>query len=308
MRIGILGAGAIGGFFGGRLLQAGRDVTFIVRPARAQALSRDGLTIASPGGEVTLPGPPSRPAGAAGEPFDLILLACKAYDLESAIDSIAPSVDTRTAILPLLNGMRHLDVLRARFGDDAVLGGACMIAATLRPDGAIVQLTELAALTFGELDGNESERIDRIEQDLSGAGFDASASPAILPAMWEKWVFLATTAGITCLMRGTIGEIVAAGGSATTLALLEECAAIAAAAGYPVSETSMRELRTLVTTPQSRMGASMFRDLQQGLRVENDHVVGDLLRRAAKPEQCRTLATVAAHLRVYEGSLRLGDA
>ena len=300
MRIGILGAGAIGGFFGGRLLQAGRDVTFVVRPARAEALSRDGLTIESPGGEVTLPAPPLRPAGTAGEPFDLILLACKAYDLDNALDSIAPSVGARTAILPLLNGMRHLDTLRARFGDHAVLGGACMIAATLRPDGRIVQLAELAALTFGELDGSSSERIDRIEQVLSGAGFDATASTTILPSMWEKWVFLATTAGITCLMRGTIGEIVAAGGSATTLALLNECAAIAAAAGYPVSETSMSELRALVTTPQSRMGASMFRDLQQGLRVENDHVIGDLLQRALKPEASRTLATVAAHLNVYE--------
>jgi 2-dehydropantoate 2-reductase len=304
MRIGILGAGAIGGFFGGRLLQAGRDVTFIVRPARAQALSRDGLTIASPGGEVTLQAPPLHPAGAAGEPFDLILLACKAYDLENAVDSIAPSVGTHTAILPLLNGMRHLDVLRARFGDGAVLGGVCMIAATLGPNGQIVQLAELAALAFGELDGSRPERIDRIEQSLSGAGFDATASQAILSAMWEKWVFLATTAGITCLMRGTVGEIVAAGGSTTTLALLDECAAIAATAGYAVLEKSMSELRTIVTTPQSRMGASMFRDMQQGLRIENDHVIGDLLRRAPKPEDCRTLATVAAHLNVYERNLR----
>jgi 2-dehydropantoate 2-reductase len=300
MRIGILGAGAIGGFFGGRLLQAGRDVTFIVRPARAQALSRDGLTIASPGGEVTLPAPPSRLSGEAGEPLDLILLACKGYDLDNAIESIAPSVGSVTAILPLLNGMRHLEVLRARFGDGAVLGGVCMIAATLRPDGAIVQLTELAALTFGELDGSRTERVGRIEQVLSGAGFDATASATILQGMWEKWVFLATTAGITCLMRGTIGEIVAAGGSPATLALLNECASIAAAAGYPVSQTSMGELRTIVTTPQSRMGASMFRDLQRGLRIENDHVIDDLLRRAAKPEGCRTLATVAAHLNVYE--------
>jgi 2-dehydropantoate 2-reductase len=300
MRIGILGAGAIGGFFGGRLLQAGRDVTFVVRPARAQALSRDGLTIASPGGEVTLPAPPSRPAGAGGEPFDLILLACKAYDLDNAVDSIAPSVGARTAILPLLNGMRHLDVLRARFGDGAVLGGACMIAATLRPDGRIVQLTDLAALTFGELDGSRPERIDAIAHALSDAGFDSTASTTILATMWEKWVFLATTAGITCLMRGTIGDIVAAGGSATTLALLNECTGIAAAAGYPVSETSMSELRTLVTTPESRMGASMFRDLQQGLPIENDHVIGDLVRRDPKPEECRTLATVAAHLNVYE--------
>jgi 2-dehydropantoate 2-reductase len=299
MRIGILGAGAIGGFFGGRLLQAGRDVTFVVRPARAQGLARDGLTIISPDGDATLSSPPTRLAGAAGEPFDAIVLACKAYDLESAIESVAPSVDARTAVLPLLNGMRHIDVLRERFGTSTVLGGECMISVTLDQAGRVVQLTPNARLSFGELEGRGSERVNAIERALSNAGFAVKSSPNILAAMWDKWVFLATNAGINCLMRGNIGEIVAAGGTPATLALLEECAAIAGASGFPISDATMAQHRTLLSAPGSRLSSSMFRDLQRGARLESDHVIADLLRRAPHARDCPMLGAAAAHLNVY---------
>ncbi|HEY3674845.1 MAG TPA: ketopantoate reductase family protein [Candidatus Tumulicola sp.] len=300
MRIGVLGAGAIGGFFGGRLLQAGRDVTFVVRPARAEALARDGLTIGGASGTVTLADPPTRPSGTGGKPFELILLACKAYDLEDAMESIAPSVGPSTAILPLLNGMRHLDVLRERFGDAAVLGGECFIAATLGDDGRVIQLAPMADITFGELDGDRSERLARVDSAIAGAGFETRVSATILADMWDKWVFLATNAGITCMMRGNVGEIVAAGGVATTLALLDECASIAAASGFPFSKEAGARAHALLTTPGSTLSASMFRDLQRGLRIENDHVIGDLLRRAPAASPPKILTAVAAHLNIYE--------
>jgi 2-dehydropantoate 2-reductase len=300
MRIGVLGAGAIGGFFGGRLLQAGRDVTFVVRPARAKALARDGLTISGVSGTTTLPAPPTRPSGTGGTRFELVLLACKAYDLNDAIESLAPSVGPDTVILPLLNGMRHLDVLRERFGETAVLGGECFIAATLDDDGRVVQLATMAGITFGELDGRRTDRLAAVEASLSNAGFETRASTTILADMWDKWVFLATNAGITCMMRGNVGEIIAAGGVATTLALLDECAGIAAACGFPFSKEASARAHSLLTAPGSTLSASMFRDLQRGLRIENEHVIGDLLRRAPDASAPKILTAVAAHLNVYE--------
>jgi 2-dehydropantoate 2-reductase len=215
MRSLVVGAGAIGGYFGGRLLEAGRDVTFLVRPRRAAELARTGLAIRSRLGDADLPGPPLVSAHKLVEPFDLVLLACKAYDLDGAMASFAPAVGRDTAILPLLNGIRHLDALRARFGAASVLGGQCVISTTLDPEGRIVHLGDAHTLTFGELDGSASARIEAIGSEFSAARFQARPSNAILQEMWEKWVFIAASAGITCLMRAAVGDIVAArrGGS-----------------------------------------------------------------------------------------------
>src|SRR6476619_7075840 len=143
MRTLIVGAGATGGYFGGRLLEAGRDVTFLVRPRRAAQLAERGLVITSPVGDVRLPTPPTVQADALREPFDVVLLSCKAYDLDDAIASFAPAVGPETVILPLLNGMRHVDTLETRFGADAVLGGLCMISSTLDDDGTIRHLSPM---------------------------------------------------------------------------------------------------------------------------------------------------------------------
>src|SRR3984957_10461359 len=140
MRILVVGAGAIGGYFGGRLLEAGRDVTFLVRPRRQAQLAKTGLIIRSRFGDVTMPAPLPVTADTWHQPFDLILLSCKSYDLESAADSFAPAVGSNTAILPLLNGMGHMDYLGARFGAGAVLGGQCVISVTLDGDGHILHL------------------------------------------------------------------------------------------------------------------------------------------------------------------------
>src|SRR3979490_3429927 len=139
MRVLVVGAGAIGGYFGGRLLQAGRDVTFLVRPKRAAELARDGLVIASPNGDVTLKNPPAVQADKLAEKFAVVALRCKACDLDDAIKSFAPAVGPQTAIIPLLNGMLHLNVLDDKFVRERVLGGLCAIAATLNEKGGVVQ-------------------------------------------------------------------------------------------------------------------------------------------------------------------------
>ncbi len=308
MRILVVGAGAMGGYFGGRLLQAGRDVTFLVRPRRAAELAADGLMIRSPKGDLTLPAPATVLAEKLHEPFDLILLSCKAYDLDTAIAAIAPAVGPDTMILPLLNGMRHLDVLRERFHCSNVIGGQCVIAATLDEKRAIRHLNDAHSITFGEIAGGPSARVTALHELLSGAGFDVIASEQILQEMWEKWVFLASLAAATCLMRAPVGDIVAAPGGETLLvSLLNECATIACGAGFVPRVEFIARCRKTITTPGSLMAASMMRDLLANAPIEADHVIGDLLRRRAASgivhdeSDARTLLEVAfIHLQTYE--------
>jgi 2-dehydropantoate 2-reductase len=279
MRFLVVGAGATGGYFGGRLLEAGRDVTFLVRPARAERLAAAGLAITSPAGNVTLRSPPTVLATELRTPFDAVILSCKAYDLDGAIESFAPAVGPDTAVVPLLNGMRHLDVLDTRFGADRVLGGSCFISAKLDEGGQIAHLSALHRLTFGERAGGRSPRVEALAAAMAGAKFDAVASDQIVQVMWEKWVFLASLAGITCLTRAAVGDVVAAGGADLAAALLDECRAIAAAAGFPPRPDWLKASLRMLTDPGSAMTASMLGDVERRGRTEAEHVLGDLLRR-----------------------------
>jgi 2-dehydropantoate 2-reductase len=302
MRILVVGAGATGGYFGGRLLQHGRDVTFLVREHRAAQLAQHGLLIHSVTGDADLAAPPTLSARALRGPYDLVLLSCKAYGLEQAMVDMAPAVGPDTAILPLLNGMRQLDLLDARFGAQHVLGGQCIIAATLDERGGVRHLNQSHSLTFGERDGSVSGRMQRITRELSDAGFDARPSQTVLQDMWDKWVFLASLAGITCLMRGPVGDIVAApGGTAAALALLEECRAVAQRAGHAPGDAILQRARGVLTEAGSTLTASMLRDLQHGHAIEADHVIGDMLARADPRHGASSLlALVHANLKVYE--------
>ena len=243
MRILVVGAGAVGGYFGGRLLQAGRDVTFLVRPRRGAELAKHGLTIRSRLGDFHRSSPPIVLEDGLEGPFDLVLLSCKAYDLDGAMASFAKAVGPATAVLPLLNGMRHIDRLAERFGTERVLGGQCAISATLGADGAVVHLNDWHALSFGELDGSRSPRIETIAQALLNAGFDARLSDEIRQEMWEKWIFIASAAGITCLMRAAVGDYIAAGAVDLATGLLSECASIAAAQGFPPRAPALERAR-----------------------------------------------------------------
>src|SRR6185437_3572470 len=175
MRILVVGAGAIGGYFGGRLLQAGEDVTFLVRPRRASELASAGLVIKSPNGDATLKNPPTVQADAIKDKFDVVLLSCKAYDLDDAIKSFAPAVGPDTSIIPLLNGMRHLDILDGRFGRDRVLGGLCAIAVTLNDKREVIQLAPMQSLSFGKRDGRMSERVRAIAEVFASGKFGSTA-------------------------------------------------------------------------------------------------------------------------------------
>jgi 2-dehydropantoate 2-reductase len=309
MRILVVGAGAIGGYFGGRLIEAGRDVTFLVRQRRAAELATSGLKIKNAAGDLSVPSPPTVRAEELRAHFDLILLSCKAYDLDGAIASFAPAVGPRTAILPLLNGMRHLDVLEARFGRAPVLGGQCYIAATLDEDHAIVHLNNDHELSFGEREGGRSARIDAIAGEMAGVLFKARASEQIIQEMWEKWVFLATLAGSTCLMRASIGDIVGSpGGRDFLLGLFDECRAVAQANRHPPRDAFMERSRAALTAEGSSLTASMLRDIERGAPIEADHIIGDLIRRAgeigARADHVTLLRVAYAHLKAYEARQR----
>jgi 2-dehydropantoate 2-reductase len=305
VRILIVGAGAVGGYFGGRLLEAGQDVTFLVRPGRAAQLAK-GLSIQSPVGGVDLPAPAVVAADTLSEHFDLVLLSCKAYDLEAAIASFAPAMGPESMALPLLNGMRHLEALDRRFGAGRVLGGLCAISSVLGPAGEILHLNDLHTIVFGERDGSASARVAAIATAFENTGVDARASRSIVQDMWEKWVFIAAAAGITCLMRASVGDIVAAGGAPMTIALLEECAAVAAAEGYPPSAAAMERSRGMLTASGSALTASMFRDIEAHRPIEGDHIVGDLLRRGEAHSLGTPLLAIAnLHLGAYARTQRV---
>jgi 2-dehydropantoate 2-reductase len=304
MRILVVGAGAIGGYFGGRLLQAGRDITFLVRPRRASELASAGLVIKSPNGDVTLKNPPVVQADTIRHAFDVVLLSCKAYDLDDAITSFAPAVGEGTSIIPLLNGMRHLDILDKRFGASRVLGGLCAIAVTLDQKREVIQLQPMQSLGFGERNGRMSDRVRVIADVVKSGHFNGAASENVLQDMWEKWVFLASIAASTSLMRAPVGMILAApGGKDFMLGILDECRAVATADGYPPRAPALERATAMFTTEGSPLTASMFRDIRAGQPVEADHVIGDLIARAdAAKVPVPRLRTAYTHLKAYEKS------
>jgi 2-dehydropantoate 2-reductase len=283
MRVLVVGAGALGGYYGGRLLEAGRDVAFLVRPARAEQIARHGLRIESQHGDADL-SPRTVLAGGLDGPYDLILLAVKAYSLDAAMDDMAPAVGHDTAILPLLNGMRHLDLLGRRFGPGGVLGGTAVIAAALAPEGRVVQGTmPNHDLIFGEVAGGVSERVRAIAAAFEGAKFSARASERVVQEMWQKWVVLATLAGMNCLMRAAVGDILAApGGRDAILALLAECRAVASAAGHAPRPEFVDFATGVLTREGSTQTASMLRDIERGGPTEGEHILGDLAERAER--------------------------
>jgi 2-dehydropantoate 2-reductase len=301
MRLLVVGAGSTGGYFGGRLAQAGRDVSFLVRPGRAALLRENGLSIVSPHGDITL-APKLVTAGNIDGPYDVVLLAVKAYSLDAALNDFAPAIGPETMILPVLNGMRHVEILTERFGQMAVAGCVCKVATIVDPEGRIVQLAKQQDLAYGEMDGRVSPRMELLDAIMRGAGFDARLSRSIEREMWEKWVLLATIGGITCLMDGHIGDVIAAaGGQSFILGVLEETVAIVTAAGHPPSDGFVAATRSLLTAPDSTQTSSMFRDMRRGSPIEADQIIGDLLARGEQAGiQAPLLGAAYARMVIYQ--------
>jgi 2-dehydropantoate 2-reductase len=280
MRILVIGAGATGGYFGARLAQAGRDVTFLLRPARAAAVRANGIRLTGQGPDEAVPATVLT-ADEIDGPYDLVLLTVKNGALDSAMDDMAPAVGPGTLIVPFLNGLSHLDRLNQRFGVGAVLGGVVIVATTVNQNGDIVRLAPQASLTTGAQPDSPPVDLTGVDAALGGViGFDFALSDDILADMWGKWVFIATVGAFTCLMRGAVGEIVAQpGGGKLGPAFLAEATAIAQANGYPIAEAQVRNTTATVTQPGSGLTSSMYRDVLDGHPTESDYIVADLVTR-----------------------------
>ncbi|MEU5217024.1 ketopantoate reductase family protein [Streptomyces sp. NPDC020807] len=303
MKILVVGAGATGGYLGALLTRAGEDVTFLVRPARAAALRERGLRVVGrEAGDEWAVEPRLVTADELTGPYDLVLLAVKASGFARAVEDLAPAVGPETAIVPLLNGLAHLDALNERFGPSVALGGVARVVTVLDGTGDIRRLAPLARLDIGEQDGTVSARAERIGAVLRGAGIDAPVSDRILTAMWHKWVFITTFGAVTGLMRGTVGDVYdTPGGPALGPAVLDEIAAVSAAAGHPLPESERAATLAVVAAPGSPMVPSLYHDLTAGRPTEVEHLFGDLADRARAYGLATPLLDLTTlHLRVHE--------
>jgi 2-dehydropantoate 2-reductase len=301
MRVLVIGAGALGGYYGACLVRAGADVTFLVRSKRAEQLQRDGLRVVSPHGDFALQ-PKILLADDLKEAFDVVLVGVKAYSLDDAMSQFAPAVGAKTMILPILNGLKHIDALTARFGAAQILGGLANVSAGLDADGRVVQFMANQTIVFGETRGSLSERVLALESLLRVPGIDVRASDAIMQDMWEKFVQLTTLASITCLMRASIGDILTVpNGEASIFRLFAECCAVATASGYEPRAPFIEFDRKLFTTVNSPLKASMLRDIERGSVTEAEHILGDMANRArAFGIDTPLLDLARAHVAAYE--------
>lgn len=309
MKILVVGAGAIGGYYGARLLEAGADVTFLVRPRRAALLKEHGLRVKSELGDYAGPvRTVTRDAVAAD--YDLVLLSCKAYDLQAAIADITPAVQGRAVLLPFLNGMGVYDTLDALYGRDRVLGGVAYIATVLEPDGAIRHLGTNDVVQVGA----RSLAAQSLATDFHALISRSPGSRALVAdidqALWNKWVMLASGALMNCLMRGTVGDILSTrDGHALMRQAMEECLAVASAQGHALPDEDQRRLGARLLDDKSTWAASMMRDIAQGApRLEADAIVGDMIDRAERHGVPVPLVRTAyCNLQVYARQRETGD-
>ena len=314
MKILVLGAGATGGYFGGRLAQAAQqgkttiDVTFLVRPARATVLQQHGLRIETPQGSFSLPVQTVIDTALKPE-YDLVLLACKAYDLESSILAVSPGMRADTYVLPLLNGLAHFDRLDTAFGAARVLGGCCHIAGQLTPEGVVRQMNDLQRITYGVRPHNNAGAktvLDQLHAAYAATPVETRYPDDVRCDIWEKFVMLAALAGMTCLMRSATGDIMSTeGGAALILRMLDECVSAARHAGQPPRAQMLDATTKMLTQPGSTFTASMLRDLESGSRTEAAHIIGDMLARArASGSEALMLRTAWVHLQARDARLK----
>ncbi len=300
MKVLVLGAGAVGGYYGARLIEGGADVTFLVRPQRAALLAARGLVVRSEAA------PFERPVStvesvSTDQRFDAVLLTCKTYDLGAAMDAIAPAVQRGAVVVPLLNGIGAYDALDARFGRASVLGGVAYIATMLEKHGDIVQFGNVDHFIVGARDPGQTALAESVHAAMAGPG-PRTLSTRIEQDLWDKWVTVGTAAAVTCLMRGNVDEILASDdGRRVMVDAMAESRAVAAASGFALSAATVATMEGRLLDPQLAWAASMRRDIAQGAKRLEVDIVGDLLRRAdAAGIDAPMFRAAHAHLLVYE--------
>lgn len=300
MRVLVVGAGAVGGYFGGRLVEKGANITFLVRERRKQQLESNGLVLHSVKGDFQS-SISTIVAGEVTEPFDLILLTTKAYHLDEVLPSLMPYTAEHTTILPLLNGIAHFEILKHSLGSERVIGGLVFIESTLNAKGEVEHYSQNHRIVFGEFDGTKSERIKAIEDLFAGANVNAVSSEQINNEIWKKYIFISAMAGMTCLTRSSIGPILKSpNGMEIYERLVKEISAIGESQektlDADVWEQTMKRVRTL----SDEMKSSMLRDMEKGLPIETDHFHGTLLKLAPADLDIPLLKTIYSTLSIYQ--------
>ncbi|TWD39782.1 ketopantoate reductase family protein [Pantoea sp. SJZ147] len=301
MRILMVGAGATGGYFGARLVQAGQDVTFLVRERRLSQLQENGLVLQTPSGREVLQ-PQLVTAPALNSPFDLIILTVKSTGLEQALRDMNNAVGPETLIMPILNGMRHFDTLIAHFGADKVVGGLCKINATLNEQGHVVQLTPLHQLYYGALDGHNDARLQQLDAALRTCAVETFFTEDIISELWEKWLLLSTLGAVCCLARGNTQQVLnAEGGEMLLQGIYAEVLQVICAEGYHPRHAVTAKIYQWLNNPATPMTSSMYRDLTQGFAIEAETIIGDLLLRANRHSlTVPLLNAVNVNLQIYQ--------
>ena len=283
MRILIMGSGGVGGYFGGRLAQAGNDVTFVARGAHGAALREHGLRLKSGAGDLHLPRVQVTQNPADAGPVDLVLFSVKLWDTVAAARSLKPVLKADTAVISFQNSVVKDDLLSQALGAAHVAGGVAYIAATIGEPGLIVHNGAMARLVFGEHDGRISERLSRFAQACTEAGITHDLTPRIGLALWEKFVFLSSLAAATTLARLPIGRIRDHPRARTFLHdLIDEAVQVGRAEGVPLPPEYAESRLAFADTLPATMTSSMHHDLQRGNRLELPWLSGDVVERGRR--------------------------
>ena len=287
MKIAIVGAGGVGGYFGARLAAAGHEVAFLARGAHKDAMKAKGLTVHSPLGEIHLPSPDVVDDPAAVGPCEIVLFCVKLWDVPDAAEIVRPMLSAESCVVPIQNGVSVTDTLSGLLGAEHVLGAVTQISASIEAPGVIRHHGDFARLIFGELGGEpgggSSARVERLEASCQAAGIEARVSPDIAVDIWQKFVFLAAMAGATAFYRVPIGEIRDDPECRARLeALLRETAAVGRAKGVRLPEGLEEGSLGFLDNLPPAMKSSMQLDLERGRRLELEWLNGEVVRLGAE--------------------------
>lgn len=280
MRIAVMGAGGVGGYFGARLALAGSDVTFIARGSHLAAIRKNGLRVESPLGDMHLEKPNVTEDPASVGPVDLVMFGVKLWDTKTVAQAIKPMVGPETAVVSFQNGVQKDDILREALGEKAVMGGVGYIATSIAEPGMIRHVGTMQRLVFGEYDGRASKRAEAFLKACLEAGINAEISPDIRRAIWEKFVFLVGLSGTTTSIRKSIGPIRSHPQTRAFLHdAMREAVAVGRAQGVELPEDFAGNRLAFCDGLPAEMTSSMHHDLEKGNRLEVEWLSGDVVRR-----------------------------
>lgn len=302
MKVLVVGAGAVGVLFGSQLQQQGVSLSYLVRPKRAEELSQQPLEVCLPESAIRLtPHCLTQPELSSAPAFDLIILTNKAYGLSQVIGDITPAVGDQALILPLLNGLRHLDFLDSAFGAEKVLGGIAKTVATLKTPWQVNVASGYNSITVAAREPSQQAAVSEIVQLFQQSGLTVEQTDDIMGQMWDKFCRMAGLGAVNCLLQGNVGEYMKSDrGGEIALQIFEECCQVATASGHPLSEDSIQGFQRILTNPKSSFNSSMYRDMRNGLPIEGDHLVGDMVARGKDVGVATPMLEIAATvLQVY---------